>query len=70
MAAISLVASVPSVCPFEFVRDKATSKQLWNIRKGLFPALGYAREAGQTIIIEDVAKSRWATGGVFWSDRK
>jgi 4-oxalocrotonate tautomerase len=22
------------------------------------------------IIIEDVARSRWATGGAFWSDRK
>ena len=22
------------------------------------------------IIIEDVEKSRWATGGVFWSDKK
>jgi len=38
-----------------FTQDKAQSKRLWDIRKGLFPSLGYARQNGTTIIIEDVA---------------
>ncbi|WP_020407752.1 FAD-binding and (Fe-S)-binding domain-containing protein [Hahella ganghwensis] len=29
--------------------------QLWNIRKGLFPALGALRKNGTTVVIEDVA---------------
>ena len=29
--------------------------RLWNIRKGLFPAVGAVRKAGTTVIIEDVA---------------
>jgi D-lactate dehydrogenase len=38
-----------------FTRDKAEVKRLWEIRKGLFPSLGYSRQDGTTIIIEDVA---------------
>jgi D-lactate dehydrogenase len=38
-----------------FTEDKSQSKRLWEIRKGLFPSLGYARQNGTTIIIEDVA---------------
>jgi D-lactate dehydrogenase len=38
-----------------FTEDKLQSKRLWEIRKGLFPSLGYARQNGTTIIIEDVA---------------
>lgn len=41
--------------PLEFT-DKAEEYTLyWNIRKGLFPAVGAVREAGTTVIIEDVA---------------
>ncbi|HSS96660.1 MAG TPA: FAD-binding oxidoreductase [Terriglobales bacterium] len=38
-----------------FTEDKVQAKRLWDIRKGLFPSLGYARANGTTIIIEDVA---------------
>jgi D-lactate dehydrogenase len=38
-----------------FTQSKEQSKRLWDIRKGLFPSLGYSRQNGSTIIIEDVA---------------
>ncbi len=38
-----------------FSTDKATASGLWNIRKGLFPAVGAVRQSGTTVIIEDVA---------------
>ncbi|MGS2719317.1 FAD-binding and (Fe-S)-binding domain-containing protein [Paraglaciecola aestuariivivens] len=39
----------------EFATDSARNQALWNIRKGTFPAVGAVREAGTTVIIEDVA---------------
>ena len=39
----------------EFTTDPATCQLYWNIRKGLFPAVGAMREKGTTVIIEDVA---------------
>ena len=39
----------------EFTTDPATCQLYWNIRKGLFPAVGAVREKGTTVIIEDVA---------------
>jgi D-lactate dehydrogenase len=41
--------------PMIFTEDQLQSKRLWEIRKGLFPSLGQARQNGTTIIIEDVA---------------
>ncbi|PWQ98868.1 FAD-binding and (Fe-S)-binding domain-containing protein [Leucothrix pacifica] len=41
--------------PAEFSTDPAEYTRLWNIRKGLFPAVGAVREKGTTVIIEDVA---------------
>lgn len=41
--------------PAEFTTDKATYTSLWNVRKGLFPAVGAVRPVGTTVIIEDVA---------------
>ena len=38
-----------------FSRDSKIYAQLWAIRKELFPAVGAVREAGTTVIIEDVA---------------
>lgn len=38
-----------------FSTDAQVYSQLWGIRKGLFPAVGAVREAGTTVIIEDVA---------------
>ncbi|WP_084645068.1 FAD-binding and (Fe-S)-binding domain-containing protein [Oceanobacter kriegii] len=39
----------------EFTTDPATCALYWNIRKGMFPAVGAVREKGTTVIIEDVA---------------
>jgi len=41
--------------PASFSTDPAEYTRLWNIRKGLFPAVGAVREIGTTVIIEDVA---------------
>lgn len=38
-----------------FTVDTTEIEQFWNIRKGTFPAVGAVREAGTTVIIEDVA---------------
>jgi D-lactate dehydrogenase len=38
-----------------FTADRAAADKLWDIRKGLFPAVGAARRIGTTVIIEDVA---------------
>lgn len=53
--AIELIGVGDVLRPPEFTREKIRSKQLWEIRKGLFPSLGYNRPQGTTIIIEDVA---------------
>lgn len=39
----------------EFTEDPTEYARLWNIRKGIFPAVGAVRETGTTVIIEDVA---------------
>lgn len=41
----------------EFTFDPAAYQALWNIRKGLFPAVGAVRATGTTVIIEDIAFS-------------
>jgi D-lactate dehydrogenase len=41
--------------PIAFTDQAAEYTALWNIRKGLFPAVGAVREVGTTVIIEDVA---------------
>ena len=46
---------VPCERPFTFTDRVAEYTALWNIRKGLFPAVGAVRKAGTTVIIEDVA---------------
>jgi D-lactate dehydrogenase len=38
-----------------FTQSNALITELWQIRKGLFPAVGAHRKAGTTVIIEDVA---------------
>lgn len=46
----------PDIMPMcEFTADPVTISALWDIRKGLFPAVGAVRETGTTVIIEDVA---------------
>ncbi|MDO9285791.1 MAG: FAD-binding oxidoreductase, partial [Aquabacterium sp.] len=41
--------------PLRFTTDAAESAALWNVRKGIFPAVGAVRPTGTTVIIEDVA---------------
>jgi D-lactate dehydrogenase len=41
--------------PLRFTTDPAESAALWNVRKGMFPAIGAMRPTGTTVIIEDVA---------------
>ena len=41
--------------PLHFTSDVTESTALWNVRKGIFPAVGAVRPTGTTVIIEDVA---------------
>ncbi len=47
--------AIPTVLPVAFTDMKAEYEKLWDIRRGLFPAVGAARKIGTTVIIEDVA---------------
>ena len=49
------LASIPSLFPVVFTDDKEECDRLWDVRRGLFPAVGGARKIGTTVIIEDVA---------------
>lgn len=49
------LASLPLATPLRFTTDAAESQALWNVRKGMFPAIGAMRPTGTTVIIEDVA---------------
>ena len=40
---------------YAFTTDAATCKTYWDVRKGLIPIVGGAREAGTSMLIEDVA---------------
>jgi D-lactate dehydrogenase len=50
-----LLAEIPKVFPVEFTSQKAEFEKLWNVRRGLFPAVGASRRIGTTVVIEDVA---------------
>jgi len=49
------LAEFSTVMPISFTDVVSEYQALWNIRKGLFPAVGAVRESGTTVIIEDVA---------------
>jgi D-lactate dehydrogenase len=49
------LASIETVQPIAFTTKKEEFTQLWSIRKGLFPSVGAVRNAGTTVVIEDVA---------------
>jgi D-lactate dehydrogenase len=51
----SSLAGVSLLRSLEFTDKVEEYTKLWNIRKGLFPAVGAVRETGTTVIIEDVA---------------
>jgi D-lactate dehydrogenase len=52
---INRLFALDTVRKIEFTAIEAEYTQLWNIRKGLFPAVGAVRTPGTTVIIEDVA---------------
>jgi D-lactate dehydrogenase len=41
--------------PIRFSTDAQECARFWNVRKGMFPAVGAMRKVGTTVIIEDVA---------------
>jgi D-lactate dehydrogenase len=51
---LGLLSDVPTIFPAAFTDQKAECEKLWNVRKGLFPAVGAARQIGTTVVIEDV----------------
>jgi D-lactate dehydrogenase len=54
-AAAARLAAIPTLGPVVFTSDRAAADRLWDVRRGLFPAVGAARRIGTTVIIEDVA---------------
>ncbi len=53
--ATALLDGVPVLEPIAFTAVKAEYERLWDVRRGLFPAVGAARRVGTTVVIEDVA---------------
>ena len=49
------LTGIQTAGPTRFSTDPQECAQLWNVRKGMFPSVGAMREAGTTVIIEDVA---------------
>jgi len=49
------LSGLETLHPVRFTDVAEEYALLWNIRKGLFPAVGAVRETGTTVIIEDVA---------------
>ncbi|MDP2007541.1 MAG: FAD-binding and (Fe-S)-binding domain-containing protein [Rubrivivax sp.] len=54
-AIAAVLDGTPLAAPLRFTTDAAESAALWNVRKGIFPAVGAVRRTGTTVIIEDVA---------------
>src|SRR6185369_8090401 len=54
-AIVGELESFALAAPLRFATDAAEAAALWNVRKGMFPAVGAMRPTGTTVIIEDVA---------------
>jgi D-lactate dehydrogenase len=65
--AVRLLDEVHKLHPVRFTDVKAEQERLWDVRRGLFPAVGGARRIGTTVVIEDVAfpMQHLAEGTVF-----
>jgi D-lactate dehydrogenase len=50
-----LLAPIPTLFPVEFTDKRVEYERLWDVRRGLFPAVGAVRRVGTTVVIEDVA---------------
>jgi D-lactate dehydrogenase len=48
-------ADFPLARDFSFTTEPGEQAALWDIRKGLFPSVCFARQKGTTVIIEDIA---------------
>jgi D-lactate dehydrogenase len=53
--ATARLAGLPVLAPTAFTAVKEEYERLWDVRRGLFPAVGAARRIGTTVVIEDVA---------------
>ena len=51
---VRLLPGLPTVYPIAFTDSRPEYEKLWNVRKGLFPAVGAVRTIGTTVVIEDV----------------
>jgi D-lactate dehydrogenase len=51
---IDALAPVPTMFPLSFTDRKEEYEILWDVRRGLFPAVGGSRKIGTTVVIEDV----------------
>jgi D-lactate dehydrogenase len=55
MAAVGgRLAATSTLAPVRFTGARAEVEALWDVRRGLFPAVGAARPVGTTVVIEDV----------------
>jgi len=54
-AATGCLSGVPTLARAAFTAVRAEYEALWDVRRGLFPAVGAARPVGTTVVIEDVA---------------
>lgn len=54
-AAQAVLAGMSTLEPVAFSLDPTECARLWDIRKGVFPAVGGRRRPGTTVLIEDVA---------------
>ena len=52
---VGLLEGLPTLEPVTFTHVKAEFERLWDVRRGVFPSVGAAREIGTTVVIEDVA---------------
>lgn len=52
---LNTLDEISSELPIEFTKDKEQYSSYWNIRKGLYPAVGVLRANDATLILEDVA---------------
>jgi len=50
-----VIREVRTLRPVEFTTRREEVERLWDVRRGLFPAVGAARRVGTTVVIEDVA---------------
>ncbi|HTP27267.1 MAG TPA: FAD-binding and (Fe-S)-binding domain-containing protein [Anaeromyxobacteraceae bacterium] len=49
------IAGIPTLGPVHFTSKSAEYQWLWNVRRGLFTAIGAKRPLGTTVVIADVA---------------